>query len=439
MVKEDRNTKDKYPMSTSAQQTGFSHYPDGTILAALDIGTTKICALIAIVENGQPTIIGIGQTKSEGLHRGVVVNIQKTVHSIQTALEEAQQQAGTQVTELITGIAGDHIETIQTMSLVSISNPDHEISESDIARLLSEARKIPLSNDRKILHVIPQEYIIDGQDGIIDPIGMSGIRMEAKILLVTALITAVENIFRCIDRAGYNVVNLVLEPIASGLAVLTPEEKEVGVALVDIGGGTTDIAVFESNILRYASVIGIAGNQVTDDIRRAFGILSSQAEKLKCEHGHTFRDTLNDNSTIFLPGIGGRAPMELKRSLLTDIIQPRMEEILEFVLAELIRSTYAENLPAGVVFTGGGSLLPGLEELAHQILKMPVRIGFPRNINTQGLAQEVYYPQYATSIGLLIYALQHPSPADSSTLISAVKKNLTHSIFQTMKRFFEEL
>ncbi len=421
------------------QQTSRSGgYPDGTILAALDIGTTKICSLIAIVEQGAPTIIGVGQADSEGLHRGVVVNIQKTVHAIRTAMDRAQQQAGIEVTEVIAGIAGDHIETINTTSLISISNPDHEITAQDLHRLLAEARRIPLSNDRQILHLIPQEYIIDGQDGITDPIGMSGIRLEAKIQLITALVTAVENIHRCVERAGFQVADLVLEPIASGKAVLTPEEKEVGVALVDIGGGTTDIAVFESQILRYASVIGIAGNQVTDDIRRAFGILAQQAEQLKCEYGHTFRETLDQDETILLPGIGGRAPVELPRSLLTDIIQPRMEEILEFVLAELVHSSWAEQLSAGIVLTGGGSLLPGLEELAAKITQMPVRIGFPQHINPSGLAQEVHSPQYATGIGLLLYALETPEFPETAASHS-IWHSLPQSLFQKMRKFFQEL
>ncbi len=425
-------------MAQRQQSPGQSGYADGTILAALDIGTTKICALIAVVEQGAPTIVGVGQADSQGLHRGVVVNIQKTVQAIQSAMEAAQQQAGIQVDEVIAGIAGDHIETIQTTSLISIANPDHEITEEDLHRLLSEAQRIPLSSDRRILHLIPQEYIIDGQDGIIDPVGMSGIRMEAKIQLVTALITAVENIHRCVRRAGFEVADLVLEPIASAKAVLTPEEMEVGVALIDIGGGTTDIAVFESQVLRYADVIGIGGNQVTDDIRRAFGILSQQAEQLKREYGHTFRDTLTEDETILLPGIGGRAPLELSRSLLTEIIQPRMEEIVEFVMAALVQSSYAEHLSAGIVFTGGGALIPGLEELAAKITGMPVRIGFPQHINPSGLAQEVYAPQYATGIGLLLYALEHPPVIDSPSY-SRISSSFPKTVLEKVRRFLQEL
>lgn len=386
----------------------FGH--NTNIVVGLDIGTTKVCAIVAEVHPNDETftILGFGQAPSDGLNRGVVVNIERTVAAIAKAVEHARQQSGVDFTEVVVGIAGDHIQSFQTTGIVTISNPTREITKADIDRLLEETRKINLPSDRKILHVIPQDFIIDGQDGIADPIGMSGIRVEARVHVVTGLVTAAQNIYRCVERAGLTVRDIVLEPLASSYAVLTPEEKEVGVALIDIGGGTTDIAVFEEGIIRQTSVFGIAGNQVTEDVRQTLGILQAQAERVKREYGHTYLNGIMNDEAFMIPGIAGRAPKELTKSILCGIVQPRMEELLEFALAEIRKSGFAARLAAGVVITGGGSLLQGVEDLATEMFGMPVKIGYPICVSYGGLGPEVTNnPQFATGVGLVKYALVH--------------------------------
>lgn len=377
------------------------------ITVGLDIGTTKVCALVAANDKQTKTlkILGFGITESEGLNRGVVVNIDRTVKSIKTAIQQAEQQSGIKVEEVVVGIAGDHIESFQTSGIVGISNPTREIQKSDVDRLLEDTRNFAIPADRTILHIIPQEFIIDGQDGIHDPIGMSGVRMEAKVHIVTGLTTAITNIHRCIERAGLRVKKIVLEPLASSQAILTPEEKEVGVALIDIGGGTTDIAIFEENIIRYTAVFGVAGKQVTDDIRKVLGIVVSQAERIKREYGHCFEDTILKDEIIMIPGIAGRKPMEISKRQLCRIIQPRMEEIFEFALAEIRKSGFEHRLGAGVVLTGGNTLIRGADELAAAVFGMPVKIGYPSGMTYTGLATEVESPVYSTAVGLAIYGL----------------------------------
>jgi cell division protein FtsA len=377
-------------------------------VVGLDIGTTKICAIVAEVHaDGSMTVVGIGRAPSEGLNRGVVVNIEKTVYSIKEAIDKAQQQSGVAIEEVIVGIAGDHIQSFQTTGIISISNPNREISRHDVNRLLDETRNIALPSDRRILHIIPQDYIIDGQDGIKEPVGMSGIRMEARVHVVTGLVTAAQNIYRCVERVGLRVRDLVLEPIASSYSVLDDEEKEVGVALIDIGGGTTDIAIFEEGIIRHTAVFGIAGRQVTDDIRKGLGILAKEAERVKREYGHTFSPALTFDDIFMIPGIGGRRPMEFTKSMLCQIVQPRMEELLEFAYAEIRRSGYIDRLSAGVVLTGGGALLRGTEDLAAEIFGLPVKIGIPVGCGQDGLAPEIENPQFATGVGLIRYGALH--------------------------------
>ncbi len=378
-------------------------------VVGLDIGTTKICAVVAEVhdDDGTMTVVGIGKAPSEGLNRGVVVNIEKTINAIREAIDQAQQQSGVAIEEVIVGIAGDHIQSFQTTGIVSISNPNREITQHDVNRLLEETRKIALPADRRILHIIPQDYIIDGQDGIKEPVGMSGIRMEARVHVVTGLVTAAQNIYRCVERVGLRVRDIVLEPIASSYSVLDDEEKEIGVALIDIGGGTTDIAIFEEGIIRHTAVFGIAGRQVTDDIRKGLGILAKEAERVKREYGHTFMRSLMQDEVFMIPGVGGRKPLEFTKSMLCQIVQPRMEELLEFAFAEIRRSGYIERLSAGVVLTGGGSLLRGTEELASEIFGLPIKIGIPVGCGREGLAPEIENPQYATGIGLIRYGVRH--------------------------------
>lgn len=400
------------------------------IVVGLDIGTTKVCVLVAQPhpDTGELQILGVGMAPSEGLNRGVVVNIEKTVASIVQAVEQAEQRSGVHIERVTVGIAGDHIRAQQTHSVIAISNSNREITPHDVARLLEDARSVALPPDRVILHLIPQEYIVDGHDGITDPVGMSGVRVEARVCVITALITAVHNLHRCVERAGLQIEHVVLQPLASSYAVLEPEEKELGVALVDIGGGTTDIAIFEEGTVRYTAVFGIAGRQITDDIRRGLGILTAQAEDIKQRYGHALAESILHDEPFMLPGIGGRKPMEVTKSLLCQIIQPRVEEILEFVLAEIHRAGYLNRLPAGVVLTGGTALLRGIDELAQRIFQMPVKIGFPSVRG--GLAAEVAHPMHSTAVGLVLFALEHRRHP---------LKLEKRSLFQRLKAFFADL
>lgn len=414
------------------------------IIAGLDIGTSKICCIIASNEQKPKTlkILGIGITESEGINRGVVVNIDKTVKAIKTALEQAEQQSGLKISDVIVGIAGDHIESFQTRGIVTISNHLTEISKNDVSRLLDDTRKISIPSERQIIHVIPQEFMIDGTDGITDPVGMSGVRMEANVHVVTGMSTAIQNIYKCVERTGLKVNSIVLEPLAGSKAVLTDEEKEVGVALIDIGGGTTNIAIFEENIIRWTSVFAIAGKQVTDDIRHGLGIIASQAERIKKDYGHAWQESILMDDVFMIPGIGGRKPMEVTKSLLCKIVQPRLEEIFEFALNEIRRSGYLSRLGAGIVVTGGASLLKGTEELASSVFGMPVKIGIPTGISYTGLGPEIESPIYSTAVGLALYGLQEDEyeyETETNSEQMEPSHNNGKSLFGKMKKFIEEL
>ncbi|MEI8134258.1 MAG: cell division protein FtsA [bacterium] len=407
------------PLSSAPMMGVPGNLEPGKVIVGLDIGTTKVCAIVAAVSLNEPhtmTILGVGTVPAEGLSRGVVTNIEKTVRSIERAVSEAEAQSGVKIREVVVGIAGDHIQAFQSRGVVTISNADRQIGQEDINRLIEDTRRVHLPSDRKILHVIPQEYIVDGQDGIFEPIGMSGVRLEASVHIINGLVTAVQNIYNCVERAGLKVRDIVLEPLASSYAVLDDEEKEVGVALVDIGGGTTDIAVFEERTIRHTAVIGIAGQKVTDDIRKGLQILGEQAERLKREYGCSVVSHILRDEIIQLPGLSGRKPRQIERSLLARIIQPRMEEILEFSFKEIKRSGFARNLGAGVVLTGGGSMINSTRELAEAIFDMPVKIGMPMGFGA-GLVKEIESPVYATAVGLVLFAFKNTS---SNTLHSYI-------------------
>lgn len=341
------------------------------IVVGLDIGTTKVCAVVASI-NSQDRIhiLGVGKAPSEGLNRGVVVNIDKTVNAIKTAIKQAELASGIEVNSVNVGIAGDHIRSIRSKGVITINNKDKEITVDDVERILKDCQQIMLPPDQQILHVIPQEFVVDGQDGITDPVGMSGMRMEAEVHIITGLVSAAKNLYRCVERAGYMVADIILEPLASSYAVLDDEEKEAGVVLVDIGGGTTDLAVFQENTIRHTAVIAIAGKKVTDDIKIGLSVLEDQAQTLKHKHGECFVDMITEDESITIPGIAGRPPKEITKSILAKIIQARMEEILEIVAIEVKRSGYAESLSAGIVITGGGSLIKNVCPLANEVLGM---------------------------------------------------------------------
>tara|TARA_R100001143_G_scaffold53522_1_gene49016 strand:- start:20079 stop:21347 length:1269 start_codon:yes stop_codon:yes gene_type:complete len=413
------------------------------IVVGLDIGTTKVCAVVASI-NSQDRIhiLGVGKAPSEGLNRGVVVNIDKTVNAIKTAIKQAELASGIEVNSVNVGIAGDHIRSIRSKGVITINNKDKEITVEDVERILKDCQQIMLPPDQQILHVIPQEFVVDGQDGITDPVGMSGMRMEAEVHIITGLVSAAKNLYRCVERAGYLVADIILEPLASSYAVLDDEEKEAGVVLVDIGGGTTDLAVFQENTIRHTAVIAIAGKKVTDDIKIGLSVLEDQAQTLKHQHGECFVDMITEDESITIPGIAGRPPKEITKSILAKIIQARMEEILEIIAIEVKRSGYAESLSAGIVITGGGSLIKNICPLANEVLGMDAKIGRPLGL-AGGLIEEVNSPIYATSVGLVLHALKAEGTENQQSVPSSSKgagvEKVMNTITERMKSWFKEL
>jgi len=423
----------------------------GEYKAVLDIGTTKVVALIASQNNtsGNLDILGIGASVNEGLRKGVVINIDKTVKAITQAMSIAEQQAGVKVKDVTIGISGDHIQSLLTRSIIAIPNASREISEFDVQRIIDDAMNVKLPSDRQILHILPQEYIIDGQDGVIDPIGMSGVRMESNVHVITALLSAIQNLHKCIQRAELTVNRMIINPIASSNAVLEADEKEVGVALIDIGGGTTDIAVFKDNVIRHTASIPLAGNQITEDISAGLGILFNQAERLKRDFGHATIESILHEETIMVPGISGRNPLEINKSLLARIIGPILEEIFEHSFEELRKSGYIHRLPAGIVLTGGSSLLHGNDDLASRIFGMPVKLGIPNGLHFGGFGSDIEHPMFSTAIGLLINQKNvpntkseekkqevHPEPQQLPT---QTEKKEKQSFIKKFFTFFDEL
>jgi len=374
------------------------------IIVGLDIGTTKIAVIVAQRgPGGKVDIIGIGTHPSKGLRKGVVINIEATVASIQAATEEAELMAGCQIDTVYAGIAGSHIKGLNSHGIVAVKNK--EVSQKDVERVIDAARAIAIPNDREVLHILPQEYIVDDQDGIREPLGMSGVRLESKVHIVTGSVTSAQNIVKCANRVGLNVEDIVLEPIASAEAVLSPEEKELGVAMVDIGGGTTDITVFHSGAIKHTAVIPVGGAHITNDIAAGLRTPASSAEDIKKRYGCASMDSISSRDTIEVPSTGGREPRILSKSVLAEIIQPRMEEIYTLVNRELKRSGFDEFLAGGIVLTGGTVLLEGSDELAEDIFSLPVRIGYPTGVG--GLVDVVNSPAFATGVGLVLYGARN--------------------------------
>ncbi len=375
-------------------------------IAGLDIGTTKIAAIIAEVNGSpEPTIIGVGTSPSDGLRRGVVVNLEKTIRSIQTAIEEAERMAGVQIDEVFAGIAGDHIRSINGRGVVAVAGQNNEITQADIRRVIDAAKAVALPIDREILHILPQEFIVDDQHGIKDPVGMSGVRLEAEVHIVTGAITSAQNIYRSISRAGMQTMDLVLEPLASSYSVLGEDEKELGVIVMDLGGGTTDVAMFFEECIRHTAVIGLGGKSITNDLALGLRTPVDQAENIKIRHGCAIRKPGFRDETIEVPGVGGRPERRLSKAYLVDIIQPRMEEILTLAHREIKKSNYVHLMTAGLVITGGGSLLEGTVELAEEIFDMSVKLGVPNRFN--GLTDLAQNPIHATGVGLVHYGIKH--------------------------------
>jgi len=375
------------------------------ILAGLDIGTSKIGVVIANqTEDGRLFILGVGMSPSRGLRQGVVINLDEAVQSIEKAVREAQLTAGVEVSRVIVGIAGDHIRSVNSRGVVAVAGQDKEISENDVERVIDAAKAIALPIDREVLHVLPQEFIVDNQGGIKNPVGISGVRLEAEVHIVTGAVTSAQNIIRSVTKGGLEVQNLVLEPIASSYAVLDENEKELGVALVDLGGGTTDIALFHDGAIRNTAVISLGGQNVTNDIALGLRTPIDQAEQIKRKYGSCLPDEADRNSSFMVPGIGGRPEREVSCQLLASIIQPRMEEIFSLAAKEIKRSEFGDMLGAGVVITGGGSLLRNSAELAEEIFGVPVKIGAPTMLH--GLMESASSPVFSTSVGLVMYGLE---------------------------------
>lgn len=374
------------------------------LIVGLDIGTSKVVAIVGeIGSDGGIEIVGLGSHPSRGLKRGVVVNIESTVQSIQRAVEEAELMAGCQINGVFAGIAGSHIRSLNSHGIVAIR--DKEVTPSDVERVIDAARAVAIPADQRIVHILPQEFIIDSQDGIKEPIGMSGVRLEARVHIVTGALSAAQNIIKCVRRCGLEVDDIILEQIASSYSVLLEDEKDLGVCLVDIGGGTTDIAVFTEGAIRHTSVIPIAGDQVTNDIAVALRTPTQHAEEIKIKYACALAQLATPEESIEVPSVGERAPRRLQRQTLAEVVEPRYEELLTLVQAELQRSGFEDLIAAGIVLTGGSAKMEGLAELAEEIFHVPVRIGVPHTVT--GLVDVVRNPIYATGVGLLMFGHQH--------------------------------
>ncbi len=377
--------------------------PNKDLMVGIDIGTSKVVAIVCeVTAEGGLNVIGLGSHPSQGLKKGVVVNIESTVQSIQSAVEQAETMAGCQIYSAYTGIAGSHIRSINSHGIVAIR--DREVTQMDVDRVIDAAKAVAIPADQKILHILPQEFIIDNQDSIREPIGMSGVRLEAKVHIVTGAVSAAQNIMKCLKRCGLVANDIVLEQFASSQSILTEDEKELGVCMVDIGGGTTDIAIFTDGAIRHTAVIPIAGDQVTNDMAIALRTPTRNAESIKLKYACALQDLADTNLTIDIPSVGDRAGRHITQRALAEVVEARYEELFTLVASEIRRSGLEDLLAAGVVLTGGGSKVAGAAELAERVFKMPVRIGTPQNVT--GLSEVINNPVYATSVGLLLYGMQ---------------------------------
>ncbi len=388
------------------------------LIVGLDIGTTKTCAIVGEVTDDGINIVGIGSHPSRGIRKGVVVNIESTVESIKKAVEEAEMMAGCEVTGVYAGIAGSHIKGLNSRGIVAIK--EREVQPNDVKRVISAAQAVAIPSDREILHIIPQEFIIDDQDGVKDPIGMSGVRLEVKVHIVTATSTCAQNIIRCCNRAGLNVHEIFLEQLADSEAVLSHDERELGAALVDIGGGTTGIAIFVSGSVVHTSVLPLGGNHLTNDVAVGLRTPVHEAERIKQKYGCVLTSLVQKDETIEVPSVGGRNPRILSRQILSEILEPRVEEILHLAHQEIVRSGFEDRIAAGIALTGGCAILEGMPELAEQVFNLPVRRGVPTGIG--GLVDVVKSPVYATAVGIVIAGWK--SKAEEKTQTQGDRKGI---------------
>ena len=403
------------------------------IITGLDIGTTKIgCFIAEVDEVGDIKIIGVGNAPSDGLRYGVVVDVDKTVRSIKTAVGKAEEMANINAEIVFAGIAGDHIRSINGRGVVAISGENEEVSTDDVRRVIDAAKAVALPIDREIIHILPQEFVVDEQRGIRDPVGMKGVRLEAEVHIVTGAIASAQNIHRCIEKAGYGVADLVLEPLASSHSVLTEDEKELGVIIIDIGGGTSDIAMFYEGCIRHTSVVALGGRNLTNDLGIVLRTSLESAEKLKIEYGSALHSDSDKEAVVDVPGVNNRASRKISKALLVDIIQPRMAEILTMCYEEVKKSDYINLMTTGLVMTGGASLLPGTIEMAEDIFNMPVKLGIPSGFS--GMLEEAEKPQCATGVGLLKYGVLHRHEMD--IMLEKSEKGLFDSIKKRFRRWF---
>jgi cell division protein FtsA len=402
-----------------------------SLIVGLDIGTTKICAVVGEVTSEGIDIVGIGTHPSVGLRKGVVVNIESTVESIKRAVEEAELMAGCEINAVYAGIAGGHIEGHNSHGVIAVKN--REVAQQDIDRVIDAAKAVAIPFDREVIHILPQEYIIDDQGGIQNPLGMSGVRMEAKVHIVTGAVTSAQNIVKCCNRAGLDVCDIVLESLASAESVLSREERQLGVALVDFGGGTSDLAIFSDHSIRHSSVLSLGGNNLTNDIAVGLRTPVEEAEKIKQRYGCALTAMIQKDETIQVPNVGGGKPRVLSRQILGDILEPRVEEVCSLLQRELMRTGYSDLVASGLVITGGSALLPGLAEMAEQIFNLPVRTGIPRQIG--GLKDVVKNPMYATGVGLVLYGAN----SKPRKLFRIRQNNIFNRLVERMRRWFSDI
>jgi len=400
------------------------------LIVGLDIGTTKICAIVGNLTEDGLDIVGIGTCPSRGLRKGVVINIESTVESIRKALREAELMAGCEIRSVFAGIAGGHIKGFNSQGVIAIKN--REVTSEDVTRVIDAAKALAIPMDREVIHVLPQEFIIDDQDGIKEPLGMSGVRLEAKVHIVTGAVASAQNIVKSCNRAGVNVSDIVLEQLASSDAVLSADEKELGVALIDIGGGTTDIAIFVDGAIKYTSVLSLGGNHLTNDIAVGLRTPMAEAEKIKKQYGCCMTSMIGKDETIEVPSVGGREPRILSRQLLAEILEPRVEEIFTLVNREIIRSGYEDVIASGMVITGGTTILPGMPEMAEQIFSLPVRRGVPQGIG--GLVDVVNSPIYATGVGLVKFGSRNLK----AQKFMIGQQNVFDKVVRRMREWFSE-
>jgi cell division protein FtsA len=403
---------------------------DKNLIVGLDIGTSKIVTIVAeLLPEGSLKVIGLGQHPSRGLKKGVVINIDSTMQAIQRSIEEAELMADCKINTVFTGIAGNHIKSLNSHGMVKIK--DAEVSQMDVDRVVETARAVSLPADQQILHILTQEFIIDGQDDVREPLGMSGMKLEVKVHIVTGAVAAAQNIVKCIKRCGLEVSDLILQPLASSIAVLTEDEKELGVCLVDIGGGTTDIAVFKNGSIRHTAVIAVAGDQMTNDIAVAFRTPTQSAEDIKIKHGCALRQLADAREVVEVQGVDGREARQLSIQTLAEVIEPRVVELYELVLQELRRSGMEEMIASGIVITGGSAMMRGMIELGEEIFHMPVRMGMPRYVG--GLSEVVSNPRYATGVGLILMGKQQLE----RHLTGQMESSSVGRIFEKMKSWFQ--